>query len=146
MHNVLFVPKLACSLFSVRAAAAKGNSIKFGNSKCWIRNSSGALCRTGLLVDKMYQLHCTPMKTSEHVHTSTTMEPNKKIDLWHRRLEHLNEQQLKNIIQKELVTGAKFPRSEDLSFCEGCIEGKMHRGAFKPVGEIRTTKRLQLVQ
>ena len=27
---VLYVPRLACNLFSVRAAAAKGNTVKFG--------------------------------------------------------------------------------------------------------------------
>ena len=33
-HNVLYVPKLACNLFSMRAAAAKGNTVKFGNTSC----------------------------------------------------------------------------------------------------------------
>ena len=28
VYNVLYVPKLACNLFSVRAAAAKGNTVK----------------------------------------------------------------------------------------------------------------------
>jgi hypothetical protein len=42
MYDVLYVPKLACNLFSVRAAARKGNVIKFGRSKCWIRDQSGS--------------------------------------------------------------------------------------------------------
>ena len=33
-----------------------------------------------------------------------------------------------------------------LSFCEGCIEGKMHRKPFTPVGEICSTEKLQLVR
>ena len=41
MNNVLFVPNLTCNLFSVRAAVAMGNSIKFGKYKSWIRNSHG---------------------------------------------------------------------------------------------------------
>ena len=32
-----------------------------------------------------------------------------------------------------------------LSFCEGYIEGKMHRKPFKPVGEMCSTEKLQLV-
>ena len=32
MYNALYVLKLTCYLFSVRAAATKGNSVKFGNS------------------------------------------------------------------------------------------------------------------
>ena len=38
MHNVLHVPKLASNLFSVRAAAKRGNTIKFGQSKRFHRN------------------------------------------------------------------------------------------------------------
>ena len=29
IYRVLYVPKLACNLFSVRAVVAKGNSVKF---------------------------------------------------------------------------------------------------------------------
>ena len=31
IYRVLYVPKLSCNLFSVRAAVAKGNSVKFSN-------------------------------------------------------------------------------------------------------------------
>ena len=33
----------------------------------------------------------------------------------------------------------------ELSFCEGCLAGKMCRKPFPAVGEIRSTRRLQLV-
>ena len=36
IYQVFLVPELACNLFSVRAAAARGNHVKFGRSKCWI--------------------------------------------------------------------------------------------------------------
>ena len=34
MRNALYIPDLACNLFSVRAATAKGNTVKFGNTRC----------------------------------------------------------------------------------------------------------------
>ena len=34
LYSVQYVPKLACTLFSVRSAAAKGNSVKFSKSEC----------------------------------------------------------------------------------------------------------------
>ena len=58
MYQVLHVPKLACNLFSVRAAAAKGNFVKFGQSRCWIRDSSGRLRGMGSLINKLYMLDC----------------------------------------------------------------------------------------
>ena len=48
--------ELAYNLFSERAAVAKGNFVKFSISKCWIQNTSGNLCGTGLLVGKLYQV------------------------------------------------------------------------------------------
>ena len=44
-----------------------------------------------------------------------------------------------------MVTGLKGPKSEYLSFCEGCIDGKICRSPFKPVGAIRSQRRLELV-
>ena len=38
MHRVMYVPKLARNLFSVRAATTRGNMVKFGHSRCWIRD------------------------------------------------------------------------------------------------------------
>ena len=43
MYDVLHVPKLSCNLFSVRAAAKRGNTVKFGQSRCWIRGPKGTL-------------------------------------------------------------------------------------------------------
>ena len=53
MHNVLHVSKLAYSLFSVRAAAKRGNTVKFGRSRCWIRGPNGSLDGMGSLVGKL---------------------------------------------------------------------------------------------
>ena len=52
MHDVLHVPKLSCNLFSVRAAAKKGNTVKFSRSKCWIRGPKGTLQGMGSLSGK----------------------------------------------------------------------------------------------
>ena len=64
-HQVLYVPKLACNLFSVRAAASKGNIVKFGQSKCWIRDRDGKLRGMGSHTDKVCQLNCEPLPTEQ---------------------------------------------------------------------------------
>ena len=70
LYNVLYVPKLTCNLFSVRAAIAKGNVLKFDRNKCWIRDSKGVLRGLGTLVRKMYQLDCEVSTSSQ---TSVTV-------------------------------------------------------------------------
>ena len=136
------MPRLACNLFSVRAAAAKGNTVKFGHERCWIRDGDGKLKGMGTVAGKLYRLDCEP-NTVERASVASQLRSD--VDLWHQRFGHLNGQQLERIAQKDLVTGVKIPQQVTLSFCEGCVEGKMHRAPFKPVGEIRSTRRLQLV-
>ena len=89
IHDALFVPKLTCNLLSVRAAAAKGNQVKFGEKKCWIRNNKGKLCGNGSLVEKLYQLDCEPTST---IQASVAVQENEELNLWHQRLGHLIEQ------------------------------------------------------
>ena len=58
VYDVVYVPKLACNLFSVRAATKSGNQIKFCQERCWIRGRNGQLFGLGTLVEKLYQLDC----------------------------------------------------------------------------------------
>ena len=58
MYRVLFVPQLVCNLFSAHATASKGNFVKFGRSRCWIRDGTGRLRGMGTLEDKLYKLEC----------------------------------------------------------------------------------------
>ena len=142
IHKVLHVPNLACNLFSVRAAASKGKSVKFIDDKYWIYNRAGDVCGMGSLVDKLYHLDCE-LVPSESV--SVAFEKSRVIDLWHQRLGHPGKQRLSLTVNKQLVSGINVSKMEELSFCEGCVEGKIHRQSFQPVGEIRSTEKLQLV-
>ena len=143
MHDVLYVPKLACNLFSVRAAAKKGNTVKFGRLKCWIRGRNGGLEGTGSLTGKLYQLQCEVIADEESASVASDDLP--EADLWHQRLGHLNRQQLGTLVSQGLASGIKLSPASKLSFCEGCVEGKMQRKSFKPVTHQQSKKNLELV-
>jgi len=143
MYGVLYVPKLAGNLFSVGAAAEKGNIVQFGHSRCWIRGKKNQLHGMGTRsADQLYQLDCEIVAPER---ASLAANQNTCIDLWHQRLGHLNEQQLKQLVLKEMATGVKIPKTVNTSFCEGCVEGKIQRKPYKSVGEIRSKRKLQLV-
>lgn len=141
LYDVLYVPKLACNLFSVRAAVSKGNTVRFEQSKCWIRRRTGRLEGMGSLVGKLYQLDCEPITEEQ---ASPAWEEKSDVNLWHQRLGHLSEGQLSDIVRKELVTGIKLPKVTKLFFCQGCVEGKMNRKPFKS-SSTRSTRKLELV-
>ena len=142
MKNVLYVPKLTSNLFSVRGAVSKGNSIRFGVAKCWIKNNNGNLIGMGILKNKLYILDCMPI---EPQNASVASQEANTADLWHRRLGHLGKQQLKDLASKKSLKGVTISKNDDFSLYESCVERKMHRQPFQPSGDVRSTRKLQLV-
>ena len=144
MHDVLFVPKLASNLFSVGAAVGNGNMMQFRDDRCYIRSQSGSLHGIGLRKkDGLYQLNCKTI-VPDKASVAASEKPS-DLDLWHQRLGHINLGQLKEMVRKDMTKGMKLSVSDHGSFCEGCVEGKMARKVFQPVGEIRSKRKLQLV-
>ena len=143
MYDVLHVPKLACNLFSVRAAAKKGNTIKFGQSRCWIRGSKGTLQGMGSLAGKLYHLKCNVITGKENA--TVVSEDLPEVDLWHQRLGHLNRQQLNTLVGRDLISDIKLSTASKLSFCEGCVDGKMQRKPFKTVTHQQSKRKLELI-
>ena len=145
MYNALYVPKLTCNLFSVRATAARGNSVSFGDTQCVVYDRHGKLLGNGSLIERLYYLNCDTPVPEEKVTIATGCQMENKIDLWHRRTGHLNESQLKEMASQDIVKGIHIPKNIKASFCESCVEGKMAKKPFKLVGAIRSTKQLQCV-
>ena len=137
LTQVLFVPDLRCNLFSVRTAVSKGKDVTFSGKECRIRDQDGNLKAQGILDGKLYKLQCESMM--EYASVSEDME------LWHNRLGHMSEQRLKHMINNEMVNGVTLKKSGSLKLCEGCVGGKTAKKKFEPVGERRTTQKLELV-
>ena len=47
--------------------------------------------------------------------------------MWHCRYGHLSEHSLKKLAAGDIMTRLNFDSSKKLSFCEGCVEIKLHR-------------------
>ena len=99
--------RISLQSFSVRAAVAKRNSVKFSKSKCWIQNASGNPCGRDLLVGKLYQLDCKPVYAE---HAFVALKQCSDLDLWHQTLGHLNAQHFKEAIQKKLLNSLKIQK------------------------------------
>ena len=73
----------------------------------------------GLLNDKVYELKCEYNVVQEHERASVASDGERSLDLWHQRLGHVGEQQLKEMVSKEMARGVRIPKSSQLLFCEG---------------------------
>ena len=91
----------------------------------------------------MYRLDCRVERQENQA--SVAERSSDKLNLWHQQMAHLNAGQMKTMVSREMVTGTDMPEMGKLDFCETCAEGKSHRAPFKPVGEVQSKKRLELV-
>lgn len=135
LHEVLHVPQLATNLFSVRSATERGRIIQFGHTRCWIKDKRGKVKAMGTLRDKLFHLDC-----DSFINESAAVA----MDIWHQRLAHLNETTLKKLHNGDSVKGINISTTE-LPFCVGCAEGKPTKQPSKPIGEIRSTRKLELI-
>ena len=65
-------------------------------------------------------------------------------DLWHQRLAHVNDKVLEKLVSCD-VSDVDQKKVEPRSFCEGCVQGKATKHMPKPLGEIRSSRRLEKV-
>ena len=56
----------------------------------------------------------------------------------------MNDKMLDKLVNCD-VSGIDLKKVEPRSFCEGCVQGKATRHKPKPLGEIRSTRRLEKV-
>ena len=140
--RVLYVPSLASNLFSVREVTSKGHSVLFEGDTCRIINQRGKVLGEGTEKGTLFLLNCKPYKVEC---ANVVYKPVNDADLWHQRLGHINDQLFSRIVQDDLLPGVKVRKSQNLSFCEGCVKGKATRKPFKAVGEILSTRKLQLI-
>ena len=148
IQNILHVPGISSNLVSVSAIAKKGFKIVFTGDMCEILNPQGKQVMNGYLnTNNVYKfsLKSLPPKTGKLEGSSTaamkvTCDGN--INLWHRRLAHLNQVYL-NQLMKQAATGIVFDQ-EQLSQCEICATGKLTRKPFQ-LNTKRAIQPLQLV-
>lgn len=145
LKNVLYVPGVTSNLVSVSSVIKQGCHVEFVDSKCRIVNKKGIVVVDGKLCsNNIYKLDVKPdlQTVSSHCVTTalnTTQVPS--IQLWHRRMSHLNYEYLKQL--RQVTTGIQF--SDDRSTkCEICVTGKLVNKPCRPSVN-KANRRLELV-
>ena len=76
-RNVLYIPKLAANLFSVRAVTERGYIVQFGHTRCWINDVNKRVRAMGTLYNRLFMLDCEQ---------DVGQQASVAIDKWHQRL------------------------------------------------------------
>ena len=88
-------------------------------------------------------LNCDTLKgLTEKLIIAEEAKSQNKMDLWHQRLAHENENSCINLVVNSTGTDLS---SEKQRFCEPCMKGKMCRLPHPLVKKIKSKEKLQLV-
>lgn len=132
LQVVLHVPGLEVNLFSVGAAADKGLQIIFSTDSAHVM-SGEKLIATGTRIDKaLYVLNISTVFPETSINPQIglfSMTP-QTLNIWHRRLAHINPDAIKRMADEQLVRGMNISSSRVDQLCTGCQLGKSHRLPF----------------
>ena len=85
---------------------------------------------------------CTTSRKSQE--NASVAQSDNKERLWHRRFGHLNEQSMKKLVKKDLVSQLDCDMSGGIGICKACIGGKQCKNSFKQ-SDTTTLMPLELV-
>ena len=141
IKNVLHVPGLGANLFSVGTAADNNFETHFNATRAQIIQD-GKVAITGTRVDKkLYRLNVTPVKPPRPTSPATAfLSSTQPFNIWHRRLVHVNKEDVKRMVNDQLVNGLDMKSFVFEGPCAGCEFGKNHRLPFPKCGRERATK------
>ena len=142
LHSVLYVPRLSYNLFSVSAATGREKTVRFGKANCQIL-SDKKLIAVATKVGELYYLNCTT--NGVYSNSADIRVEESKEDKWHRRFGHLCVRNLQKLAKEKLVHGFDYDSSQEISFCQSCVEGKLHKSQFPITGGKRAEGPLKLV-
>ena len=128
IKNFLHVTTITKNLVSIGQIVEQGKQVHFNDKGCFIEKE-GRLIARGRREGRIFIL-------DSHVEMISTMyakghEANADIELWHKRVGHINLQKLKGMPSKGVVIGLPtFTEKEITGVCEACQFGKQHRQPF----------------
>lgn len=144
LFDVLYVPGLSYNLISISKVTGAGKRVNFAESQCQIMDEKGSLVGVATKTGNLYYLDC---KQCTHQINTTSVDQGheSKERIWHRRFGHLGVGSLRDLVKNGLVTGLDYNVSKAITFCEPCVEGKLHRSQFPNTGRKRANEILGLV-
>lgn len=140
VKNVLYIEDLKCNLFSIRRLEEAGMKAMFADGTVRMYRNDRELL-TGHRSGRLYQFNMQLQPKFAGIVANDCDE----LELWHKRLGHLNEADLKRLSTGNMVDGFADLSKSGSSFCELCIFGKQTRKPFAKVNGARSKRVLEVV-
>ena len=127
IKNVLHVPTITKNLVSVGQIVEQGMQVRFNKEGCFIEKD-GRLIAKSRKDGHMFILDSNEVKSAMF---AKGLKTETSIELWHKRIGHINLQRLRAMQTKGVVIGLPTFESKRVDrVCEACQLGKQHRLPF----------------
>ena len=124
LTNVTFCPDAQDNLISESRMDQKGLEIQKHKGLVNVLCTNGSILMQGHLNGSLYELNCHASPSSTSPEFAFNTRYTHSLDLWHRRLAHVNEDALLYMAKHSLVTGMDLHMNGSLGPCDGCVKGK----------------------
>ncbi|KAJ8938026.1 hypothetical protein NQ314_011623 [Rhamnusium bicolor] len=118
MYDVLYIPELSRSLFSVGVMTDKNFTHHSYKNRCEFRDRDGKVSCVGTRNNNFWVMNFR-VKTPPECNISSKSS----MKLWHDRLGHINCNTIKKTVDKNMVKNLHIDNKEEF-FCEPCQLGK----------------------
>ena len=146
LYAVLYVPNLGVNLFSIGAATQHGVTATFQDNQVTLSKNGKVVAAGTRSNQKLYRLDIVASQFKNDTEDFAALSQDDDIQLWHKRLGHVNFQTIKRMKSKDMIDGMQLnPSSSEQPICEGCIMGKHHRLPFPKDGRTRATRVGELI-
>lgn len=136
LTETLFVPDLRTNLMSVSKITDHGNEVLLRKRDAIVLGTDGS---TKMVADRIGDLYY--MRGGEEAQTAVDDGNRMELELWHKRMGHLNARDLVEMSTKHRVSGLNLGSARGLPPCEVCMKGKLTALQF-PRKSLRSTTKL----
>lgn len=137
LKDVLYVSDLRTNLLSVSKITDNGYEVKFRKEDAIVTDKNNTVCLRAERIGNLYY-----MKNQE---IANVVEAKNDLDIWHYKMGHLNERDLKDMAKSDDIYGLSFKNELKLSPCKICITEKQTRASFPKVRNDKCTDLLEIV-
>ncbi|GJS21497.1 putative ribonuclease H-like domain-containing protein [Tanacetum coccineum] len=136
-EDVYFVNELKFNLFSISQMCDKKNYVFFTDTECLVLSPKFKLPDENQILlkiprkDNMYSFDIKNIVPKESLTCLVTKATLDESMLWHRRLCHINFENINKLVKDNLVRGLPTKCFENDQTCVACLKGKQHRASCK---------------
>jgi hypothetical protein len=140
--DVLYAPRMACSLISIRQLADHGFGTEFDRDGAKVRDADGQIKVEAKIEDGLYKLQGHAAH-DHHVHIGRVVKEDvagqiakaisiqksaASLHLWHCHLGHISANDVHHMVQKGMVDGMEIipQATEGFGVCKACLQGKQN--------------------